>query len=105
VRGVSVTFDPLAYQKARRDRARVAGLCIQCAVRAVVAGRSRCQACLDNQARWQVVALGHAEGGRHCTECNEPGHDRRTCRSAAKYVEREWCGECLVAGFHREGCQ
>ena len=108
-REVTRKFDHVAYQKRRRDKARAEGKCVQCCTRPRVAGKSRCDDCLDSHAAWQQRQLGHAEGGRHCTLCNERGHDVRRCPSTAeRYVappQGEWCDECLASGFHRAECK
>ncbi len=70
---------------ARGKRKRAAGVCANCKS-TVVPGRSRCQIHLDAE-RDRQLAISRASGAypKDCSNCGNPGHDRRTC---ARWHER-----------------
>ncbi|MBA3843626.1 MAG: hypothetical protein H0X39_13625 [Actinobacteria bacterium] len=79
-----------AYQKARRDRARAAGLCTTCLKRTAIPGKSKCDPCNEYHGvrSTPYVSTGqHVKPERFCTSCQMHGgghrNDCREQRSAA----------------------
>jgi hypothetical protein len=73
-----------ASQKARRDRARAAGLCIQCCKVPHLPDRVRCARCLAWSTSYATT---------------------KTVRGSTAHVDPdEFCVECQAAKFHRVGC-
>lgn len=106
-----------AQQQRRRDRARAAGLCIQCCKRPRHESYARCLPCIEHRRKLpsqqpEVIAKRRVEAAaegrcftcrarsrrehsRYCEHCGN-GHARRS---------RTWCDECLTGGGHRRDCK
>lgn len=67
------------YDRNRRERLRVAGLCTHCGRREPCDGRTKCSVCLDHFANC-AVALRDGERVRpqpSCSVCGQVGHSKR----------------------------
>lgn len=99
------------YQKMRRSKARVDGMCERCFCRARTSG-VKCDKCrMDGAAIVRRLRARARENGmcgmcrnrrvspglKHCIECLLSVARRRKARA--------WCETCLSSGFHRKECK